>query len=84
MYNHSVVILNPNGSELARSPQPSPINVIAGRPGLIAFGAIAIPVVAGRRIVRLLVNERVHFENSFMIRQAQPQELAGMPGARLQ
>lgn len=84
VYNHSFEILNPDGSALARSPQQTPVNVLPGRPGLVAFGAVTIPRVAGLRTVRLLINGETHYEAQFMIRQARPEELAGMPGARLQ
>lgn len=84
VYNHSFVILNPDGSALAKSVQPSPINVVAGRPGLIGFSATAIPNVAGLRTVRLIINQQTHFEDKFLIRKARPEELGGMLGARLQ
>lgn len=83
VYNHSVSILNPDGTFLVQGPTAR-INVILGKPGLIVSGAPAIPRAAGPRRVRLVLNGQTHFEDQFLIRQASPQELAGFPGAALQ
>lgn len=79
-YNHSVIILNPDGSVLFQTPQAK-INTLSGKPGvLIAVGA-GIPKMSGLRTIKVVINGETWFEKQFMIRQATPQELAGLPGA---
>jgi hypothetical protein len=80
VYNHSVVVLNPDGSILFQTPTAK-INTVPGKGGAIVAGAVAIPRTPGLRIVRVLVNGETWSECQFMIRQATPQELAGLPGA---
>lgn len=82
VYNHSISVTNPDGSVLFQSPI-GPINVVRGKAGLLVSGAAAIPRVAGPRTVRLVVNGQTLFEGQFLIRQATPQELAGLPGAAI-
>lgn len=82
VYNHSVAIFNPDGSVLFQSPTAK-INTLLGKPGLIVSGSPAIPRVPGPRTIKVIINGETRFESQFMIRQATPQELAGMLGAAL-
>jgi hypothetical protein len=83
-YNHQVMVRNADTSVLIASPV-SGVNVIPGRPGLIVFGGmVQPPQVNGPRTINVLINGQQVFEERFMIRQARTDELAGMPGARLQ
>ncbi len=83
-YSYTGVILNPDGSTLFQNPQPVPINTMAGRGGIIIFPVMGIPRVVGLRTIRLIINGQMCFESQFMIHQATPVELAGIPGARPQ
>jgi hypothetical protein len=82
-YLHSVEVRNPDGSVLVTGPE-GPINTVRGRPGIIVFGAMVVPAVAGQRTIRVFVNRQQVFEDRFTLRQARPDEVAGMPGAILQ
>jgi hypothetical protein len=83
-YTHTVEILNPDGSMLAQTPVAAPINAQAGQPGIVGFGSTFVPRTEGLRTIRLRINGDLIYENTLMIHHVRPQELAGMPGVRLQ
>lgn len=82
-YSHTVSVTNPDGSILLQSPEAR-INTVPNRAGLIVSGAAVVPRIAGVRTVRVTVNGQLHFQAQFNLRQATPQEIAGLPGAPLQ
>ena len=82
-YNYSIVISNPDGSVLFQS-SPTKVNTLPGKPGVIASTFASVPKTVGLRKIRVVVNGETKFESQFTIRKAEPQELAGMPGATLQ
>lgn len=80
VYNHSVAVLNPDGSVLFQTPTAK-LNTVPGKPGVLVAAGVSIPKTPGLRIVRVVVNGATWSEHQFMIRLATPQELAGLPGA---
>lgn len=79
-YEHTIQVLNPDGTLFFGIPQAR-INTIRGRGGALVTGATVIPRVPGPRTVNVTINGEVRLAGQFTIRQATPQELAGLPGA---
>lgn len=77
-YLYSVVILNPDGSELIKTPRAR-VNTLTGKPGLLVATFPFAPKKVGVRSIKVIINDESRFESQFMIRQASTQELAALP-----
>ena len=75
LHEHFFIVTDPNGKVLIQTPSV-PLNVEAGKRVQIAMGYIMPPTVAGKHVLKVLVDNEAKLETTFVIRIATSAELA--------
>jgi len=77
LHRHYFIVTDPNGKVLFQTPA-NPLNVQAGKAGIVAAAFIIPPTVPGKHTVKVLVDDELKFEGAFSIRAATAAELQKM------
>jgi hypothetical protein len=82
-YQYKVSLVGPNGATL-HEVGPATLSAIPNKIGILIFQMRANFPIAGKHTVKVDIDGRTEGEFSFNVHAATPQELAGLPQARLQ